>query len=33
MKNLSHEDSITSSFTNLKEKLKEYQSKDCEDKP
>jgi hypothetical protein len=26
MKNLSHEDSMTSSFANLKEKLEEYQS-------
>jgi hypothetical protein len=26
MKNLSHDDSITSSFENLKEKMEEYQS-------
>jgi len=26
MKNLSHDDSMTSSFANLKEKLEEYQS-------
>jgi hypothetical protein len=26
MKNYSHEDSMTSSFANLKEKLEEYQS-------
>ena len=26
MKNLSHDDSITSSFANLKEKMEEYQS-------
>jgi hypothetical protein len=31
MKNLSHDDSITSSFTNLKEKLEEYQSENAGD--
>ena len=28
MKNLSHDDSITSSFANLKEKLEEYENKE-----
>jgi hypothetical protein len=28
MKNLSHDESITSSFANLKEKLEEYENKE-----
>jgi hypothetical protein len=31
MKNMSHDDSITSSFANLKEKMEECQSKDAGD--
>jgi len=31
MKNLSHDDSITSSFVNLKEKLEKYQNENAGD--